>query len=227
MPIMKAATSMLSATTAFLEASWRPTAEGDNRVSAAARLSACAHDLRQPILAIELYAAAIGRRVDSAEAQQLIEKIHAAVADAQRRLAELTAEYVRADTPLTAGLADARVVVIGESGAGPDRVAAALAASGAHVDRLSDHSDILRRLRDPFDLIVEHAGAGDARFGVAFAAALQDQGAAIVVLESEDPAAMAALERNGVACLVGQPSVESLLAVAEQALTKRAISASR
>lgn len=227
MPILKAAASMLSATTAYLEASWRPSAEGANRVSAAARLSECAHDLRQPIQAIELYASAVGRRVDSVEAQQLIGKIHAAVADAQRRLAELTTEYAPSPTPPQAELAEAKVVVIGEDGAGCERSAAALAARGAQVDCLSDHSGVLRRLREPFDLIVEHAGAGDARFGAAFASAIQGQGAAIVVLEAEDAAVLAALKRNGVACLVGLPSVVDLLAAAEGALKVRAISASR
>ena len=196
-------------------------------MSAATRLSECAHDLRQPIQAIELYAAAVARRVESAEVQELIEKIHAAVADAQRRLSELTSDDKPAATPPCADLADAQVVVVGEEGAGTEGSAAALAARGAHVDCISDHAGLLRRLREPFDLIVEHVGTGDARFGAAFASAVHDQGAAIVVLEREDAAVMAALQRNGVAYLLGHPPVAELLAVAENALTTRTISASR
>ena len=227
MPILKAAASMLSATTAYLEASWRPSGERDNRVSAAARLSECAHDLRQPIQAIELYASAVARRVESEEAQKLIEKIHAAVADAQQRLAELTTEYAPTSSPPCADLAKAQVVVVGEENAGCERSAAALMARGAQVDRISDHSRVLRRLRDPFDLIVEHAGAGDARFGAAFASAVHGRGAAIVVLDTEDAEVISALKRNGIACLLGQPPVSELLEAAENALTARAISASR
>lgn len=225
-PILKAASSMLSATTAYLEATWRPSGERASRVSATARLFECAHDLRQPIQAIELYASAVGRRVDSAEALALIAKIHDAVADAQRRLSELTSEYAPAGGTGRVTLAEAQVVVLGNGDAGCERSAAALAARGAHVDRISDHSDMLQRLRAPFDLIVEHAGDGDARYGAAFAAAVHGQGAAIVVLEKEDPAIIASLARNGVSCLLGQPPVAELLAAAEHALTARAISAS-
>jgi signal transduction histidine kinase len=53
------------------------------------RLAAYAHSLRQPIQAIELYASALERRVETVESKDFLARIHACVADAQARLTQL------------------------------------------------------------------------------------------------------------------------------------------
>jgi len=56
---------------------------------ARARIAAYAHDLRQPIQAIELYASALERRLESEEGKVILTRLHACVADSQARLAQI------------------------------------------------------------------------------------------------------------------------------------------
>ena len=50
--------------------------------------AALAHDLSQPIQAIELYASALERRVDTEETRKLVARIRESVSDLRTRLAE-------------------------------------------------------------------------------------------------------------------------------------------
>lgn len=50
--------------------------------------AALAHDLSQPIQAIELFASALERRVDTDEAKQLVARIRESVAELRARLAK-------------------------------------------------------------------------------------------------------------------------------------------
>ncbi len=74
---------------ALVSRAWCDRAHRRDRERAALEVAARAHDLRQPAQAIELYASAIARRVDTEEVRDVIARLHLAVADLQARLTDL------------------------------------------------------------------------------------------------------------------------------------------
>lgn len=185
-----------------------------------------AHDMRQPIQAIELYASALERRVQTDEERDIIARIHACIANAQARLARLEGKSKPAAAARKDAL-DARIVFVGAADAAFDGAASMLAARGAKIERVSDQQSALRRLRSPLDLVVENAEYRDPRLGVAFATAQDGKAAALVVIAKDDSVVRASLARNSVHYLVAPYTEEMLVAASEDALSKHTTSVSR
>jgi light-regulated signal transduction histidine kinase (bacteriophytochrome) len=94
------AVAMGSATFGILVSrAWSDRAHRRDRERAAREVAARAHDMRQPVQAIELYAAAIARRVETEDTRELIARLHLAVADLQDQLTDLACDATAPVSP--------------------------------------------------------------------------------------------------------------------------------
>lgn len=183
------------------------------------RLSTFAHAMRQPIQAIELYAEAAARRADNDESRTILGRIGAAVADARRRLSQLTEEAddlleppLRERKPLSA----ARVLLVGDAGARLAQVERILKPVAGQVESVLGHAATLAKADEPVDLVIEHVGAGNPMLGVAIALAHHGRAAPMVLLDHDEHGA--ALRQHGVAFLIGDPTADTCIDAATSAL---------
>lgn len=183
-----------------------------------------AHDLRQPVQAIELYAAALVRRVDTAETQGIVAKILRAAADARAQIARLAVAFPTDDTGyVPVALAEARVLLVGEDAAVVRHVTDILQPKVAQLRSSSGHASSLAMARERVDLIVEHVGLGDPRLGIAAAVAHRGRAAALVLMDQPDEAASVELSASGIEHFTHGPGEEECLVAAERALQRRVI----
>ncbi|KAF0182620.1 MAG: hypothetical protein FD124_166 [Alphaproteobacteria bacterium] len=84
------AVASASATFGFLVSyAWTGRLHRRARERATQEIAARVHDVRQPIQAIELYASAISRRIETEDAREIVARLHLAVADLHARLSDL------------------------------------------------------------------------------------------------------------------------------------------